>query len=184
MITMYWADKALFLRHYRLPRRYGRKLAKRVVEIMKWAIILHLFFGLYMISNPDIFTYENIDLSEIGWSKGYVKSFSKGFTYVFGVETTRFNQIHTVLYILGITLFLLLFLIEECTGFFGTFVGGCLNLLDADKKTKTFSNDIYKELSAEDQLYEYQNINTAIKHVEYRLFRGDAANPALYKYFL
>ena len=59
MTIMYWADKTLFLRHYRLPRRYGRKLAGRAVEVMQWAILLHLLFGLYMLSNPDIFTYEN-----------------------------------------------------------------------------------------------------------------------------
>jgi hypothetical protein len=34
MIIMYWADKTLFLRHYRLPRRYGRTLATRVIEVM------------------------------------------------------------------------------------------------------------------------------------------------------
>ena len=90
MIIMYWADKALFLRHYRLPRRFGRKLALRAVEVMKWAILLHLFFGLYMISNPDIFTYENRDLSQISWSEGYVDLFSRTFTRVFGVESARF----------------------------------------------------------------------------------------------
>ena len=68
MVVSYWADKCLFLRHYRLPRRYGRKLAARVVEVMEWAILLHLFFGLYMLSNPDIFTYENKELSQIEWS--------------------------------------------------------------------------------------------------------------------
>lgn len=68
MIVSYWADKILFLRHYKLPRRYGRKLAARVVDVMQWAILLHLFVGLYMLSNPDIFTYENRDLSEIKWA--------------------------------------------------------------------------------------------------------------------
>ena len=67
-IIMYWADKVLFLRHYRLPPRYGRRLAGRVVAVMEWAIILHLFFGLYMLSNPDIFTYEDENLSMVTWA--------------------------------------------------------------------------------------------------------------------
>ena len=40
------------------------------------------------------------------------------------------------------------------------------------------------ELSPEDQHHEYLAVGTAIKHVEYRLFRNDAANPALYEYYL
>jgi hypothetical protein len=57
----------MFLRHYRIPPRYGRALATRVVRILEAGIILHLFFGLYMLSNPDIFTYEDEKITAPGW---------------------------------------------------------------------------------------------------------------------
>jgi len=56
-LTMYWSDKALFLRHYRLPPRYGRDLATRAIGIMEYAILLHLIVGCYMLSNETIFSY-------------------------------------------------------------------------------------------------------------------------------
>ena len=42
----------------------------------------------------------------------------------------------------------------------------------------------WSELSPEDQRHEYAAANTSIKHVEYRIFKQDAANPALYEYYL
>jgi hypothetical protein len=183
MTIMYWADKTLFLRHYRLPRRYGRKLAGRAVEVMQWAILLHLLFGLYMLSNPEIFTYENEDLSKVQWAKNYMDFFSSGFNKLFGTDQSRFAQVHTVVYFLGIALFVVLFVIERCTGFFSRVIGGCYGLFD-QAETEAFSNNIFEELSPEDQRHEYAAANTSIKHVEYRIFKQDAANPALYEYYL
>ena len=56
-LTMYWSDKVLFLRHYKLPPRYGRDLAIRSIGIMEYAIVLHLLMGCYMLSNETIFSY-------------------------------------------------------------------------------------------------------------------------------
>ena len=56
-LTMYWSDKFLFLRHYRLPPRYGRDLASRSISMMEYAIVLHLIIGCYMLSNETIFSY-------------------------------------------------------------------------------------------------------------------------------
>ena len=56
--SMYWSDKILFLRHYKIPARLGTDLARRAHNIMMFAIILHLLTGVYMLSNPEIFTYE------------------------------------------------------------------------------------------------------------------------------
>ena len=183
MIVSYWADKVLFLRHYRLPRRYGRKLAASVGEILEYAIILHLFFGLYMLSNPDIFTYENKDLGIPEWTETYVKIFSGLGVNVLGAEPERFNQIHTVIYCFGIGIFLILFVIEKITGSISKLIGKCFYVLNDEEKNLNFSTDIYLDLSPEDQNAEFTQVNTAIKHVEYRLMKGDAGNPALYRYY-
>ena len=129
MIIMYWADKTLFLRHYRLPRRYGRTLATRVVEVMQWAILLHLLFGLYMLSNPEIFTYENEDLSKVEWARKYMEFFA-GFNKLFGADQSRFNQIHTVIYFIGIMIFFICFFVERCTGIFSKLIGACYGIFD------------------------------------------------------
>ena len=149
MIVMYWADKTLFLRHYRLPRRYGRKLAGRVVEVMQWAILLHLLFGFYMLSNPEIFTYENQDLTRVEFAKNYMNYFSKGFNKLFGTDQARFAQVHTVVYFIGIVIFTVLFLIERCTRFFSKLIGTCYSVFDNDVE-RQFSTNIFEELSPED----------------------------------
>jgi hypothetical protein len=59
---MYWTDKILFLRHLSTPPMFRTELANRTYLILEWAVILHLFFGLFMISNPDI---TNFDPSKI-----------------------------------------------------------------------------------------------------------------------
>jgi len=111
MIVSYWADKWLFLRHYRLPPSYGKKLAERVAWVMELGIILHLFFGLFMLSNPDIFTYENEQLLIPEWCKYYMSLMSVGAVTFFGASPERFNQVHTFIYCLGISIFLVLFAI-------------------------------------------------------------------------
>ena len=57
-VTMYWSDKVLFVRSYRIPPLYGLDLAGRTRVIMEYAIVLHLFTGLNMLSNPQIFPGE------------------------------------------------------------------------------------------------------------------------------
>ena len=54
----YWTDKALFVRFYKLPPRHGSQLAHRARNIIEWSLILHLFMGIWMLSNPTIFTSE------------------------------------------------------------------------------------------------------------------------------
>ena len=51
----YWTDKALFVSYFRIPPRHGSNMAYEARGIVEWSIIVHLFMGLYMISNPAIF---------------------------------------------------------------------------------------------------------------------------------
>ena len=50
-LTMYWSDKVLFIRYYKLPPRLGRDLAKRSIKVMEFSILLHLVTGVYMFTN-------------------------------------------------------------------------------------------------------------------------------------
>ena len=184
MVISYWQDKIMFLRHYRIPPRYGRALAARVVKILEVGIILHLFFGLYMLSNPDIFTYEDEKISAPGWMQEFTKLFAQGAVNLLGEEyEDRFSQVHTVIYCFGISIFLVLFLLEKVFGAIEKLLGKCFRFFDDKEKEQEFSTDIYSELTPNQQFNEYQATNTAIKHIEYRIEKGDSNNPELYKYF-
>jgi len=54
-IVQYWVDKALFVKHYKIPPRYGLGLARYCRETIEWALLVHLFMGLYTMSNPEVF---------------------------------------------------------------------------------------------------------------------------------
>ena len=102
-----------------------------------------------MLSNPEIFTYENQDLSQIEWAKTYVDFFTKGFVELFGADESRFNQVHTVIYFCGIVIFVICFIIERFTNLFSRVIGACYRIWD-EEGSHAFSNNIFEELSPED----------------------------------
>ena len=169
-ITMYWSDKALFLRHYRLPPRHGRDLASRAIRIMEYAILLHLFVGCYMLSNDTIFSYtsdhENLaDYTEehnetlanyVAKTNWYTTYSSKMVAFIFDTDTSRFSQVHTNLYISGIGVFLILFILERfsiiswlCKRFCFC---ACLSL----EEDTSYSNNIFAELSNSQKKHEFK----------------------------
>ena len=89
---------------------------------------------------------------------------------------------HTVIYFIGIVIFVILFVIERFTGIFSKLIGALYGIFD-EAGSSDFSNNIFEELSPEDQRLEYAATNTSSKHVEYRIYKGDAANPMLYEYY-
>ena len=111
--SMYWSDKILFLRHYRLPPRYNRNLAKRSNKIMKVAIILHLFTGIYMLSNTELLSY---DVPENFFGKTVAKLIGTIIQKLTGLEKERFLQPHTALYILGTIFFTIVCIIDIASG--------------------------------------------------------------------
>ncbi len=73
MFATYWVDKYLckyylpfinndllifiVLRFYKTPPRYGIEMSTVVRDMMQQAVWMHMFFGFYMFSNSQIFTY-------------------------------------------------------------------------------------------------------------------------------
>ena len=82
---------------------------------------------------------------------------------VFDLEPERFQQSHTVIYLFGILIFLLCFLLQRAFGFMNRVVssvcGSCFDM----KRNVNHSTDIYKELSPEDRKHEYYMTNLKIK---------------------
>jgi hypothetical protein len=80
MLVMYECDKLwcklftllnslniLVLKYYRTPPRYGVELSEKVINLMQYAVLLHLPFGFLMFSYTQIFT-DNSSLASLAAS--------------------------------------------------------------------------------------------------------------------
>lgn len=119
----YWTDKALLVSYFRIPRRHGSDLAHKAASIIEWSLIVHLFMGLYMVSNPAIFTSQEEENEAVEFLQNYAKFIGVGISIITGVDSDRFAQVHTVLYSAGIGIFLILFIIEQVSGTFSRLMG-------------------------------------------------------------
>jgi len=164
--TTYWTDKTLLLKYYQTPPRHGSTLAFKAGSIIEWALIVHLFTGMYMLSNTDIFTSEEENNSAIEFLQAYAKFVTVGIKIMTGVDSTRFEQVHTVLYSIGISIFCALFIIEKVSGFFSRVLGKlCCCCLYRDTEPQTFSNEIFCEVSSEAQRKDYDETKAQIKNL-------------------
>ena len=180
--SMYWSDKILFLRHYRLPPRYNRNLAERSNKIMKFAIILHLFTGVYMLSNRELLNYEEPD-SYFGKP---LSIFTGEILHkLTGLDKKRFRQPHTALYIIGTLFFTLVYIIDSASGFITKLMTQtCCNVLIGPQKEDAHSCDIYRELAPEDQQHEFKMTNRILKRIEtHRTKNPSQDDIALLNYF-
>lgn len=118
----YWTDKILFLRLYKVPPRYGLHLAFGTQIVMEWSILLHLFIGIYMISNPDIFNFNNSEKVKTSLLRKYGTIVSNWWNWLFGTDQKRLEQLHTIIYLIGTFIFLVCFIIERVFGLFSALI--------------------------------------------------------------
>ena len=155
--VLYWTDKTLFVKLYRTPPKHGSTLGHQVRSIIEWSLIMHLFMGLYMLSNPEIFTSEEEDNQSVAFFKFYAKFVSLGITATTGVDSDRFGQAHTVLYCVGVGIFVVLFILEKVSGTFSRIMGKfCCCCLYKDAEPDVFSDNIYKDISVNSQRKEFK----------------------------
>lgn len=86
-VTTYWTDKFLLLRFYRIPPRHGSNLAHRARNIIEWSLLIHLFTGMYMLSNPDIFLGEGEDNKPTGFFEVISEFITVGLKALTGVDS-------------------------------------------------------------------------------------------------
>ena len=55
-VVCFWVDKWAFIRLYKTPVRLDGTVARQVAKLMWWALFLHVLWGIWMYSNPQIFT--------------------------------------------------------------------------------------------------------------------------------
>ena len=155
--VIYWTDKTLFLKFYRIPPRFGSDLAHQARNIIEWSLLIHLFMGLYMLSNPDIFVSEEDDNQAVEFFQSYAEFIASGISILTGVDSERFGQVHTVLYSVGIGIFTILFIIEKVSQTFSRLMSKtCCCCLNKNAEVAVFSNDLYNDISMEGQRKEYE----------------------------
>jgi len=53
--TQYWTDKFLFCNYWKNMPLYTKGIVLKVIGILEWGVLLHIGFGLIMMTNPKIF---------------------------------------------------------------------------------------------------------------------------------
>lgn len=89
--VLYWTDKTLFVKFFRTPPKHGSSLGHQVRGIIEWSLIMHLFMGLYMLSNPEIFSSEEDDNEGVAFFQVYAKFVALGISFLTGVDSDRFG---------------------------------------------------------------------------------------------
>ena len=110
LFLSYWVDKWTLLRIYQTPPPYNKDLTKVSREWMNIAIILHLLFGFWMLSNSIIFDTKNDEFFGID-----IRSTTDDIDEDYGWLNLgdRLAQYHSVIYFLAIVLFLVIFIIKS-----------------------------------------------------------------------
>mmetsp|Transcript_4000 Transcript_4000/g.5295 ORF Transcript_4000/g.5295 Transcript_4000/m.5295 type:complete len:208 (+) Transcript_4000:2218-2841(+) len=161
----YWSDKFLLLKFYKTPPRHGSDLAHRARSIIEWSLIVHLFTGMYMLSNPDIFVGEEEE-KPTGFFAVLAEFITVGVRTLTGVDSQRFRQAHVIFYAIGTGFFLAFFIIEKVTGFFSRLMGrACCCCLNRDTSPELFSDSLFGEISAEQR----QKVYAETKFMQKRL---------------
>lgn len=174
-IATYWTDKYLFLRLYQTPPRYGIEMSEVVRKAMVIGVFLHWFFGFYMYSNSQIFTYST-SIAYVDEMKkkieGSVGNYVEEATAGGYLTITRIFQPHALIYLIFFALYLIINILANVfLTLFGDRCAGFLCCCFAGKsKTKalyTFSSNMYEDLSVEDLRSEYSKTKTELN--DYRL---------------
>ena len=132
-----------------------------------------------MFSNSAIFTYEG-DFATLEFIKKYLQgslddALSNSNQYL---SVTRIYQTHTLIYILGSVLFLLIFmfmeLINACfENAWKTCCCLCFNYANhLQQVLKSFSNNIYKEIGIEELRTEFKKAKTELVDVQTMVVTG------------
>jgi hypothetical protein len=84
---------------------------------------------------------------------------SNWFEFLFGTETDRLKQLHTIIYLVGVLIFLVFFILERTLGLFSRFVDlmcCCIRNQEKENASAGFSNNFLAEMSIDDLLHEYR----------------------------
>ena len=142
VFVTYWVDKWLFIRFQSIPPMWDGQMSMAARRALKFAIIIHCVMSIYIYSNEDIFSYEEVS-AESKFGK-LNKNVDKLILYFTGIKLRKiaedideiegldpyvtFSTGHIILYCLGLFLILIIAILEEVFGFL-TYLGECLQFV-------------------------------------------------------
>lgn len=158
LFVMYWVDKFLLLRFYRLTPGFTKHLSNFVVQQLPFALFFHFLFGFFMFSYPNLL--HSTPVTE--WL-GISNPNSPLFSYL---NTYRLQQLHMVIYLCVCLSVSTLILFEQQARRLWSGL--------EDTRMLTFSNDIYQDLNfsqlyieLKKTIFEYQRLKYLIKAGRY-----------------
>jgi len=142
-----------------------------------------------MVSNPKIFSFDSTQVDpSVEWATPITDFLGKWVKVIFGVSEDRFIQFHTVVYGLGIAVFLVLFVIERVTGLLSRLISAMVNYCSRKSSLiiiEEFSTNLLKELSFDDLQTEYtQTMHQLSKAISDSQNNSLEQSKALYQYYL
>lgn len=161
-ITMYWSDKILFLRHYKNPPLYTKALVVNAIEIMEWGVLLHLIFGAFMVTNPDVFDYKAPD-ERAFTAPRYAEKLGSWLENVLHVKATRFYSPHGSAYVFASLLIACLFILDKLTrlifgvAIFSYLAVSCCACFRIFSSKRAWSTNIFQEIRVQDLDHEYKS---------------------------
>ena len=100
LVITYWTDKILVTRYFRKENGFTADLSRNVVNMLPWAMIVHIPFAYLMFSEPMILQSTN--------ASGSISSNLNN--QYFG--NYRVSQLHTLVFIFGSLLVILILMLE------------------------------------------------------------------------
>jgi hypothetical protein len=161
LVITYWTDKILVTRYFRKENGFTADLSRNVVNMLPWAMIIHIPFGYLMVSEPNILessTFSSTPPSPL--ENQYFGSY-------------RISQLHNVIFILGSCLVVLLMVFEpvimKTTSTISRCTSVCWAKMKSNMKREPYlppkdeneemidAPDIYWEISFAQLVKEYKN---------------------------
>jgi hypothetical protein len=130
----------MFCNHWKNMPLYTKGIVLKVINILEWGILIHIGFGMMMLTNPNIFKYEPTLFNTITpLVSTRSANFLKG---VVMIERERFSNPHSSLYLLGVMAITALFIFNKITalcipsgiGLFEAFINLCMKCCVKDNQ--------------------------------------------------
>jgi hypothetical protein len=116
LVITYWTDKILVSKYFRKENGFTSDLSRNVVNMLYWAVVIHIPFGYLMLSEPNILESSRPSASPDGLDN----------SQYFG--TSRISQLHTIIYIIGSGFVLLLLFAEPAIMKISSVISRCFNV--------------------------------------------------------
>ena len=127
-VIQYWVDKYLFCNYWKNMPLYTKGIVLKAIGILQWGVLIHIGFGVVMITNPKIFKYEATVFDTL--TPIFSRNVANFLSGILMIDPGRFNTPHSSLYLLGVIVISGLFVLNKLTalcvpsgtGFFELFI--------------------------------------------------------------